>query len=128
LTVAEENARANGVAICDDLSLQQPGSIYFSPKAFDSAFAEEHPGLFDFVFLSPPYSPTWEPVKPALHAEAGEDGQLVFLDQIKVVPRVLRENGVCIGNQMTPVNSEGLILAVFEINQAFQQAEQTCAV
>ena len=83
-------------------------------------------GLFDIVILTPPFNPTIEGLHPAQHASAGEDAQLCFKEQIKVVPYVLKDHGVCIGVQMSTVTEKDdakFNLDAFEIiRKSFEDA------
>jgi Ribosomal protein L11 methyltransferase (PrmA) len=102
LRMAKDNARKNGIPICEELAALRPGSIYFDKREFSHSFLRTGlPQEYDLIFLSPPYNPTCPGVFPAQHAFAGEDGQRSFNEQIEVVPKVLKKGGCCIGNQMT---------------------------
>lgn len=74
--------------------------------------ADEFRHRFDLVFmLVPPYNPTCcgangDQVRIARYAGAGENGQEVFDKQIIEVPVFLKDNGVCVGHQMSLVRRD----------------------
>jgi len=111
------NAKNNNIGICQNLENLQEGTIYFAQKEFNDAFKEEYKNHFDIVILSPPYTPSL--IRGvAYHAASGEDGQEAFNKQIKIVPDILKEDGCCIGNQMTTVIAKE-IKALSKIKQEF---------
>jgi hypothetical protein len=97
---ATRNASRNGVRVVNSRADLVDGSIFFDVCRFDESFVEQEPERFDFIFLNPPYNPTAPGVVVAMHADAGQDGQGKFRQQINLVPRLLSVHGVCIGNQM----------------------------
>jgi 16S rRNA G966 N2-methylase RsmD len=101
LDLAKENAISNNIRVCSTKEELTDGSICFLLKKFNADFNQ---GLFDTIFLAPPYNPTYPGITAALHAHAGENGQDCFNEQIALVPKSLKEGGCCIGNQMTTVN------------------------
>ena len=105
LEMAKSNASRNDIKICDRMEDLTAGSICFLLKRFDRDFDL---GLFDTIILAPPYNPTYPGITTATHAQAGEDGQECFNNQIALVPKMLKEGGVCIGNQMTTVKDSKL--------------------
>lgn len=120
LSMARQNALNNGVTVYDSVEDLKEGGICLLLKDFNKSFSadEAFVGRFECVFLNPPYNPTCPGVKPALHAEAGEDGQRCFREQIAIVPNVLTAQGWCIGIQMTVKNMDG-IDALQEIQNSF---------
>ena len=119
---AKRNASRNGVRVVDSSANLVDGSIFFDLRAFDETLVEGTSTRFDFIFLNPPYNPTAPGITAALHADAGPDGQASFREQIDLVPRILGEQGVCIGNQMGLVISSIAGYAeqtIQEIRQAF---------
>jgi methylase of polypeptide subunit release factors len=124
LKIARKNAHGNGVTVFnsrDDLmQAQEPGIYFLLQRVEDFAEEEENHTKFDFVFLNPPHNPTCPGVLAAAHAEAGEDGQEAFKVQVKLVPKLLKEGGCCIGFQMSLARN-GEIEALAEIAQAFKR-------
>ncbi|MCI5149914.1 MAG: class I SAM-dependent methyltransferase, partial [Candidatus Electrothrix sp. MAN1_4] len=55
---------------------------------------------FDIIFINAPYNPTAPGVSPALHASAGPVGLNIYSEQLPLAWRLLKPNGVIIGNQM----------------------------
>jgi len=102
LRFATENARRNNITPSNGVD-DAARSLFFSPARFDQEFVKKFGQYFDIVILSPPYNPTWPGIRPALHADAGPDGQSCFREQIELVPGVLARGGCCIGNQMTTI-------------------------
>lgn len=118
LRFARHNAKINGIQTVGG----EPGAheIQFRQCGYKQLQDEEG---FDFVFLSPPYNPTCEGFKPALHADAGELGQKCFEDQLPYAARFLRPGGVCIGNQMVPVSESGNLVFPDELQHHFSGGE-----
>lgn len=110
LYMARQNALNNGVCVYDSIDELKEGGICLLLKKFDESFGANQTfvGRFDCCFLNPPYNPTCPGVKPALHAEAGEDGQRCFREQIAIAPSVLTTQGWCIGIQMTVTSGIGI--------------------
>src|SRR5947199_408677 len=67
---------------------------------------------YDAVIITPPYTLSYLPVSPALHAEAGEDGQAAFRQLATAAVALLATDGVLICNQMSTVRPDGSITAV----------------
>jgi len=126
LRMAHQNALANDVSVYDSLETLKEGGVCFLLREFNKSFAtdEEFVNRFGCVFLNPPYNPTCPGVKAALHAESGEDGQRCFREQISIVPAVVKNEGWCIGIQMTFKNQDGLD-ALQEIQRSFGE---TCLI
>lgn len=129
LRTAVVNAERNLGKGCvvDDLSKigdTDKGKICFRRDRFGADFKSDR--KFDIVILAPPFNPTPEGLHPALHAFAGEDGQLCFNEQIQAVPFFLRDGGVCLGVHMTTVsgddNTYGNIDAFDRIRESFSQS------
>ena len=129
-TVREaKSSSALNLASPDEMSEAEdliPGEILLANCRFGADFLsrfEENVGVqlssFDVVTLSPPYNPTAPFVEPAEHAAADLDGQKCFEEQIKAVPNVLSEKGVCVGNQMTPARSKDDLYAIKQIKEVF---------
>lgn len=111
MRLAKQNVRKNNLCYADRFNeLSDNAPIVFLEEKFDAYFANklDFKEKFDIVFLAPPYNPTCPGIIPALHAEAGEDGQQCFDEQIKYVPALLIEGGYCIGNQMTMVFDQNI--------------------
>lgn len=116
LSMATENANYNGVQICESIDSLMEGSICFLEKRFEKDFDQ---GKFDIVLLNPPYNPTYWNIKPAIHAEAGEDGQLAFNEQIQCVPNNLKKTGCCIVHHMSTVTNNNQITAFEKVREVF---------
>ena len=97
---ARSNAAQNGIPTVEAVDDLVPGSICFQERTFNAEFAKREARRFHFVFLNPPYNPTFPGLIVALHANAGPDAQAQFRHQIALVPDVLSDKGVCFGNQM----------------------------
>jgi SAM-dependent methyltransferase len=96
---------------------KKSGAIYVGEEIFAHDFCQtqlfrdierfNQGEFFDAVLLSPPYtmSPPKERLENivAVHAAAGTDGMEEFRKQMSVVPRVLRDGGICFGNQMSVI-------------------------
>jgi len=118
----QENARRNDVAIARDFARVRKGEILFVRQAVeDFARVATNAAVFDFVVLNPPYNPTCEVVKPALHANAGPDAQGPFEKQIGLVPQLLKIGGYCLGVQMSYDTDEAHVQAVELIRKAFDE-------
>jgi methylase of polypeptide subunit release factors len=61
---------------------------------------------YDVIIVAPPYNPTAQCCRPALHADGGTDGQAKFLELLKIVPRMLKFGGICLGNHMFTVEGK----------------------
>jgi Ribosomal protein L11 methyltransferase (PrmA) len=122
IEMACKNAKRNYIELFDDPLMLANGSICFLNERFEQGFDR---GAFDIIFLSAPHNPTYPKIKPALHAEAGEDGQAEFNKQITLVPEMLKLNGYCIGNHMSTVNIDGEIEALLKISAAFTEGYET---
>lgn len=125
LSFAKENASRNGIMVAETFDNLMPGQVCFILEQFDETYAAGHVEGYDVVLVNAPYNPTCPGIFPALHAEAGEDGQLAFNRQIASVPQVLRPGGVCIGNQFSTVDTDGRILALDRIDDAFGTGSHT---
>jgi len=140
IRVARQNAKTNAqthdvrlTELGDCLSREgidhlEAGDLCLKNLSFDIDFAREFSGVFDLVFLSPPYNPTCERIIPAQHASAGIIGQVCFEDQIELVPQVLKEGGTCIGNQMTPSDGDSSIYAIRKTQESFAKQDQDCTI
>jgi methylase of polypeptide subunit release factors len=107
-------ARANigrqaKIGLAEDETQLGPGKILVRHERFEDLVARGA-GEFDVVVLSPPYNPTFPGLagRVATHASAGELGQDVYEAQIRLVPRVLAQDGVCIGNHMTTISGSAV--------------------
>ena len=133
LRMAKANAKKNDINSCPDPRQLQKREICFLHEKFGEQFLEVIQQKFQLlleqqfhlVLLSPPNTPTCPNFDLALHAigensEVGENGQGCFENQINFVPRVLRQNGTCIGIQMTPVLRKK-IQAIETLQTAFTQ-------
>jgi 16S rRNA G966 N2-methylase RsmD len=116
LDMARDNAKYNNIKISESIEALTEGSIFFLEKRFEEGFDL---GKFDIILLNPPYNPTYSEIKPATHAEAGEDGQKAFNEQIALVPKILKQGGYCIGNQMTTVKN-GSLTSLNTISESFE--------
>lgn len=132
LRVAHQNAEKNKVSsqvtselepvLGNTYKQMTDGTIRFELADFNTlADALENKSRFDVIFLAPPYNPTCPGVSPALHAEAGENGQEIFNWQIEKVCQLLRLGGVCIGNQMSVSEAGSPIQAIEKITCAFPE-------
>lgn len=102
---ARHNASINKIPIVDHEP--QPGDIQFIKCSYEDLKGGGQDNAYDVVILSPPYNPTCPIFFPALHAEAGELGQRCFEEQLPHASRLLKQYGVCIGNQMLVVDQSG---------------------
>src|ERR1043165_4943779 len=100
---ARHNATVNGLPI----GVGAGAIDIYQMEVTAATDARDIGGTFDVVILSPPYNPTHPQLSEVVagHAAAGEIGHAAFEAQVAVVPRLLSENGVCVGNQMTPVTA-----------------------
>jgi SAM-dependent methyltransferase len=132
LMIAEKNASKNDIRVChsrEELEKiareKETGVILLECIKFDSKFREKYSQKFDLVFLSPSYTPIIDPTLiPPLYDTLGGDGQKSFQDQISLVPKVLKEDGCCIGHQMTPVTpvgSDKKMTALTKIKETFKE-------
>lgn len=123
ISMARQNAIKNGLQVYSRFEDLRAGGICLMPSRFDEAFTRDEvfSNIFDCVFLNPPYNPTCPGVTPALHAESGKDGQRCFYEQIVLVPRILKEEGRCVGIQMAVKDSRG-IRALRKIREAFGES------
>lgn len=108
--LALSNAEFNNIKVRDegeDVNDLSNGEIVILSRTFDEEFVQQNYGRFDVVILSPPYTPTPTDFKNlvAPHAQSGEIGLDVFREQVTLVPRVLADNGVCFGNQMSAISA-----------------------
>lgn len=122
LALARQNAEVNGIRVYDQVEAMDGPGVCFRQQRFDDTFEG---GPFDFVFLMPPYHPTCPGRNPAVHAEAGEDGQRVFHEELQPVPRALREGGWLIANQFTTVH-DGVPDVVGALQRAFASSGTSC--
>jgi methylase of polypeptide subunit release factors len=129
----KNSAEEHDIRAVDSFEQLQPGCILLREVRFDEKFVTDNATPFDVVILAPPYNPTCPGVNPALHAEAGEDGQKRFREQIVLAPRILAENGYCIGNQMSLADKnssddaeDGRIHALEAIQEAFSAKGYGC--
>ncbi len=120
LQMARQNAINNGIEVFDRPEDLTRRGICLILKRFHERFVTKivFQKKFDCVFLNPPYNPTCPGITPALHAESGKDGQRCFREQIALVPFILKDDGVCVGIQMTVKDRRG-INAINEIEKAF---------
>jgi 16S rRNA G966 N2-methylase RsmD len=120
LGMARQNALNNGVTVYDSVEEMREAGICLLLREFNKSFITDQAFVrrFNCVFLNPPYSPTCPGVRPALHAESGEDGQRCFREQIAIVPDVMPDQGWCVGIQMT-VKTEHGIDCLQQIQQSF---------
>lgn len=118
LRYARHNARANGIRVVS--SDPAPGEIQFVATRYED-FSSEVP--FDIVVISPPYNPTCDGLRPALHADAGPLGQRCFEELLPHVRRLLTANGICLGNQMILLDSSGQFTAIRSLQEQFAGAE-----
>jgi SAM-dependent methyltransferase len=120
ISMARQNAIKNGLQVYSRFEDLRAGGICLMTRRFDEAFTRDEvfSNRFDGVFLNPPYNPTCPGVTPALHAESGKDGQRCFDEQIVLAPRVLKEEGRCVGIQMA-VKDGGGIRALRKMTEAF---------
>lgn len=118
LRFARENARTNKINV--SAGPPRPGEIQFLNCGYEDLSGD---GSFDVVIISPPYNPTVDGFFPALHAKAGELGQTCFEDQLPHVARLLKRDGVCIGNQMMVVDGVGHFEAVPKLQRYFPGGE-----
>jgi release factor glutamine methyltransferase len=123
IDMARKNAERNQITLCDDRSKLVDGSICFLNRKFEDGF-NENEEVFDIVLLSPPHNPTYPQIVPALHAEAGEDGQKEFNQQINLVPNMLTIDGYCIGNHMSTINGNNDIEALLKVGEAFSEGHE----
>jgi SAM-dependent methyltransferase len=129
LMIAEKNASKNDITVCysrEELEKiareKETGVILLECIKFDIAFREKYPHKFDLVFLSPSYTPIIDKkLLPPLYDTLGGDGQKSFQDQISLVPKILKEDGCCIGHQMTPVGSDKKMTALTKIQETFKE-------
>jgi len=137
INTAKRNAeKINQVKVVNDINDLTDGTIFFVLGKFDQDFASQagnqfglsFDNQFDIVILAPPYNPTCPGVFPALHAASGEDGQKAFVEQIELVPSLLKEDtGVCVGNQMT-IARGGKIKALSQIQENFEKSNRQCSI
>ena len=116
------NAKKNGVRIVKQLEKIGKGEIFLIHCSFED-FVRKHGAFgqqFDIVFLNPPFNPTCPVIKPALHADAGPYAQRPFKSQIKLVPKVQKVSGYCLGYQMSYDVREGEIQAIDLIRNAYR--------
>lgn len=107
LRFARNNAKINKIKVVDEAPAN--GEIRFLKQDCADFLKErelKEKDRFDFIFLAPPYNPTCPGFKPALHAEASVLGQESFEKQLSHVRRLLKKDGVCIGNQMLLANDD----------------------
>jgi SAM-dependent methyltransferase len=129
LMIAEKNASKNDITVCysrEELEKiareKETGVILLECIKFDIAFREKYPHKFDLVFLSPSYTPIIDQTLiPPLYDTLGKDGQQCFREQISLVPEILKEDGCCIGHQMTPVGSDKKMTALTKIQETFKE-------
>jgi SAM-dependent methyltransferase len=129
LMIAEKNASKNDIRVChsrEELEKiareKETGVILLECIKFDRKFREKYSQKFDLVFLSPSYTPIIDKTLiPPLYDTLGGDGQKSFQDQISLVPEILKEDGCCIGHQMTPVLPNKEMTAVTKIKETFKE-------
>lgn len=99
---ARSNTRLNFVDVAESAAEVREGEIAVLEVEFNGDFDM---GEFDAIILSPSYTPVPTGLEyiVAPHAAAGPDGLGNFLKQIALVPRSLKEGGLCFGNQLTVV-------------------------
>lgn len=110
LRIARQNALKNEITVVESLeALQemqgQDGAIHFTLAELGKKFAHslEQQNRFDRVILSPPYTPVCPGVSAPAHSDAGPDGQEAFKKQIRLVKKLLKAGGICVGQQLTLV-------------------------
>ncbi|MBK6744441.1 MAG: methyltransferase domain-containing protein [Hydrogenophilales bacterium] len=118
LRFARHNAKNNGIQTVDG----EPGvgEVQFLRHRYEQ-FSDEN--RFDIVFLAPPYNPTCDGFKPALHADAGKLGQDLFRDQVRHTASLLKRDGVCIGNQMFTVDNKGSLDCLDDLKKSYPGGE-----
>ena len=118
LRFARSNAAKNHVTVSDGPPL--PGQIQFVLSTVED-FSRRTNERFDVVLLSPPYNPTHPELSKAvaLHANAGLLGQDCFEAQLRQAAQLVSVDGVCIGNQMLLVGSDGRLAAESLLTELF---------
>ena len=120
ITQAKINARNNNLTICNDIDELENGSIYFQVEDFNEEYKESHKNYFDIVICVPGYTPTLTS-NVVFFAEAGEDGQQCCRKFLKLVPGLLKDNGLCLFNHMSLIEKgEQEPTVISDIKDAFK--------
>ena len=121
VAMAKDNALFNHVHPVDSWNELYNGSIFFEVTSIEEfAKKDKNRNAYDVILLNPPFNPTCPGLVPAIHAAAGPDGQQAFSSMIKLVPKILKNEGTFVGFHMSTARG-GKITALEAIQEVFEE-------
>lgn len=123
VSFARKNAKTNGLDVATRIESLCNRQLLLQHKDFREYAIQlrEAKKRFDMVILNPPFNPTCPGLYPAIHAAAGPTAQAAFRWQIKLVPELLNDRGLCVGYQMSYDTECGEVAALSEVRRAFRE-------
>lgn len=116
IKTAKSNCKINGTSE-DTVKILNPQK--YKEYIFES-------NSFDLIITNPPFNPTWPELeeKAASFSLAGDLGVELFLEWIPYINLHLKQGGLILGCQTSPVDKDNQIVALKELSETFGSESQ----